>query len=317
MRIAVIGAGSIGGFIAAALARAGADVGVVARGEHLQAIVRDGLRVESDLGNFTVPVPAAADVRQLPPADVLLLTFKAHQWPPLLEQLQGAAARGATAVTLQNGVPYWYLREPPLHTVDPGGRIGRLFPDAQTIGGVVHVSGHVAAPGAIKQSGGLRYMLGNPTNTGSPLLEALIATMQNAGLAAERDADVRATVWLKLVNNVGLNTVGALRGLTVGQVLDDPDAREQTRALMEEALAVGVAMGAVTGADIEARMNYAVRLDDVKTSMLQDLERGRPLESEPIQGAAIELAQRYGVAVPHLQAAYAQLQVRSSANAGE
>lgn len=314
MRIAIIGAGSIGGFIAAALARAGVEVCVVARGEHLAAIARDGLSVDSDLGRFTVTVPAAADARDLPDADVLLLTFKSHQWAPLLEQLAPAAARGASVVTLQNGVPYWYVREPPLQTVDPQGRIGRLFSDAQTIGGVVHVSGHVAAPGVIKQSGGVRYMLGNPSDAGSPLLETLIETMQSAGLRAEFDPDVRATVWLKLVNNVGLNTVGALRGLTVGQVLRDGEARAQTRDLMREALDVGIAMGVVAGADIEARMNYAARLDDVKTSMLQDVERGRALELEPIQGAAIELAQRYGVAIPNLRAAYPRLQALSAGN---
>ncbi|HKU80521.1 MAG TPA: 2-dehydropantoate 2-reductase [Candidatus Tumulicola sp.] len=307
MRVAVIGAGAIGGFLAGALARAGVEVGVVARGEHLAAIQRDGLQVRSDLGNFRVRLDAASDLRELGGFDVLLLTFKAHQWGPLLEQLEAAAAGGATAVTLQNGVPFWYVRKPPLHSVDPDGRAGRAFTDARTIGAVVHVSGNVERAGAVVQSGGLRYVLGDPRGSPSGALDALIETFRFAGLKPEEDRDVRATVWLKLVNNVGLNSVSALRSMTVRSLLNDRTARGEVRELMVETLNVGRAMGVVAEADVDARIEYAARLDDVKTSMLQDLERGRPLELDPIQGAAIELAARYGVPVPRLEAAYAAL----------
>ncbi len=161
MRIAVIGAGAIGGFVAAALARSGVAVGVVARGTHLEAILRDGLHVRSDLGSFGVRVEAAEDVRALGDFDALVLAFKSHQWnPSLVRSLTDSRYSGATIVTLQNGVPFWYVRRPPLRSVDPGGVLGSAFDDERIVGGVVHVSGQVEAPGRIVQSGGLRYVLG-------------------------------------------------------------------------------------------------------------------------------------------------------------
>lgn len=305
-RIAVVGAGAIGGFLAAALADSGLPVAVLARGAHLEAIQRKGLHVRSDLGNFSARVEATDDLRWLGAFDVLLLTFKAHQWPALLTQLQDVPGSPAV-VTLQNGVPFWYVREPPLSSVDPGGRIGRIFGDERVIGGVVHVSGHISEPGVIVQSGGLRYVLGAPGGGTSSNVEQLAALFRRARLAVEVDDNVRATIWLKLVNNAGLNPVSVIRRTSIKPLLADPKARAHVRALMSETLAVGQAMGVVAEVDVDARIAYAARLADVKTSMLQDFERMRPLELDPIVGAAIELADRYRVAVPYLRAAYAQL----------
>ncbi|MBV8723275.1 MAG: 2-dehydropantoate 2-reductase [Candidatus Eremiobacteraeota bacterium] len=307
MRVCVVGAGAIGGFIAGALARAGIDVAVVARGEHLAAMRAHGLSVESDIGTFTVTVDAADDVRALGAFDALLLTFKAHQWPALLPQLQ-PYARTTTIATLQNGLPFWYVRRPPLESVDPGGRIGALFDDEHVVGGVVHVSGHVPHPGKIVHSGGTRYVLGPPQGGSSERAQQLVDLFARAGLAPEADPNVRHTVWLKLVNNVGLNPVSTLRRLTIAPLLADPQARADVRALMEETLRVGQALGVVADVDIDARIAYAARLRDVKTSMLQDYERSRPLEIEPMLGAVIELAARLAVDVPHLRAAYDALQ---------
>ena len=309
MRVAVVGAGAIGGFLAAALARAGNAVAVVARGEHLEAIRRDGLHVvASDHGPFSVRVDAAADLRELGAFDALILTFKAHHWPDLFAQLEPYGSSDATLVTLQNGLPFWYVRERPLESVDPGGRIARAFDDARIVGGVVHVSGHIAQPGRIRQSGGTRYILGptHPQRDGDRA-RALVAMFERAGLAPEYDPNVRATVWLKLVNNVGLNPVSALRGMTIKPMLADERARGEVRELMVEALRVGQAMGAVQEVDVDARIEYAARLDDVKTSMLQDRERGRPLEFQPILGPVIELAGRYGVEVPRVREAFERL----------
>src|SRR5579863_486583 len=313
MRVAVVGAGAIGGFLAAALARAGAPVAVVARGEHLAAIRRNGLRVESDLGAFAVTVQAGDDLRELGAFDALLLTFKAHQWPSFLQQLRPFAGTHATIVTLQNGVPFWYVREPPLRSVDPDGAIGGLFPDDRTVGGVVHVSGEVPAPGIIRQSGGLRYVLGRTGASDAARAEAIVRLLRGAGLAAELDPEIRATVWLKLVNNAGLNTVSVLRRSRIKPMLADADARAHVRRLMTEALRVGQAMKVVEDVDVDARIEYAARLDDVKTSMLQDYERGRRLELEPIVGATVELAQRHGVAVPDLRDAYGALRQAQTA----
>ncbi|HEY6326087.1 MAG TPA: 2-dehydropantoate 2-reductase [Candidatus Cybelea sp.] len=312
MRVAVVGAGAIGGFIAAALARAGAPVAIVARGAHLAAIRRDGLRVESDLGGFTVQLQAGDDLRELGAFDALLLTFKAHHWPEFLPQLHPFADTPATIVTLQNGVPFWYVREPPLRSVDPGGAIGGLFADDRVVGGVVHVSGELPAPGFVRQSGGLRYVLGK-TGGDDARAESIVRLLRSAGLAAELDPDVRATVWLKLVNNAGLNSVSVLRRAKIKPMLADPEARAHVRRLMTEALRVGQAMKVVHHVDVDARIDYAARLDDVKTSMLQDHERGRRLELEPIVGAVIELAERHNVAVPNLREAYAALRQAETA----
>lgn len=303
----MVGAGAIGGFLAAALARAGQDVAVVARGAHLDAIRRHGIRVESDLGSFEAAVTAGDALHVLPERDVLLLTFKAHQWPAFLPQLRPFASKDVVVATLQNGLPFWFVREPPLRSVDPGGEIGRLFPDERVIGAVVHVSGHVAAPGLVRQSGGLRYVLGAPGGGTSAAGDRLAAAFRNAGLAAEIDRDIRATVWLKLVNNAGLNPVSVLAGSSIKRMLADSATRTLVRELMIEALNVGSAIGAVPEVDVEERIEYAARLDDVKTSMLQDFEHHRPLELEPILGAIVELAARHGVAVPRSHAIYERL----------
>ena len=307
-RVAVVGAGSIGGFLAAALARAGIPVAIVARGEHAAAIRRDGLSVESDLGAFSVPVSVGDDLRTLGAFDFLLLAFKAHQWPSLLEQVAPFAGTDTVVVTMQNGVPFWYVREPPLRSVDPGGTIGDLFQDTQVIGSVVHVSGEILAPGRVRQSGGLRYVLGDPDGDCTNCTAELVRLFKHAGLAAEADPEIRQTVWLKLVNNVGLNAISVLRNMTIKPMLEDVQAREEVRSLMAEALRVGQSMGVVGKVDVDARIAYAARLDNVKTSMLQDFEHRRPLEMDPILGAVCELGDRYGVATPEVRKAYAALQ---------
>ena len=307
-RVAVVGAGSIGGFLAAALARAGIPVAIVARGEHAAAIRRDGLTVESDLGAFSVEIPVSDDLRTLGAFDFLLLAFKAHQWPSLLEQVAPFAGTDTVVVTMQNGVPFWYVREPPLRSVDPGGTIGDLFQDTQVIGSVVHVSGEILAPGRVRQSGGLRYVLGDPDGDCTNCTAELVRLFKHAGLAAEADPEIRQTVWLKLVNNVGLNAVSVLRNMTIKPMLEDVQAREEVRSLMAEALRVGQSMGVVGKVDVDARIAYAARLDNVKTSMLQDFEHRRPLEMDPILGAVCELGDRYGVATPEVRKAYAALQ---------
>jgi 2-dehydropantoate 2-reductase len=307
MRVAVVGAGGIGGFIAAALARSGVDVAVVARGQHLAAIRSDGITVRSELGDFVARVTAGDDLRDLGRFDAVLLTFKAHQWEPLLASLAPLAGTATTIVTLQNGLPFWFSRATALRAVDPGGRIGALFPDQQIVGGVVHASGHIESPGVVVQSGGMRYPLGEAAGVNGERVGALVSMLQTAGLAAEDDPAIRSTIWLKLVNNAGLNPVSALRRLTIAPMLADPQARRHVHALMQEALLVGQAIGVVDRVDLEARIAYASRLADVRTSMLQDAQANRPLELAPISGAIIELAERYGIDVPHTRAIYAQL----------
>ncbi|HEY5257166.1 MAG TPA: 2-dehydropantoate 2-reductase [Candidatus Baltobacteraceae bacterium] len=304
MRVAVVGAGAIGGFLAAALARGGNDVAVVARGAHLAAIQSNGLTVRGDLGSFSARVAADSDLSALGSFDAFLLTFKAHHWPSFIDMLAEHAGADATIVTLQNGVPFWFVRQPPLRSVDPQGRVGTLFPDSQVVGGAVHISARVSVPGVVVQSGGTRVVIGDPNGANGARAEALAAAMRDAGLEPHVDPDIRQTVWLKLANNVGLNPISALEGRTLRAILSDPRSRDDARELMLEVLAVGRSLGVVAEVDVDARLAYAARLADVKTSMLQDLELGRPLELDPMLGAVIELAERYGVEVPRVRDTY-------------
>ena len=313
MKIVIVGAGAIGGYLAAALARARVHVAVVARGSHLDAIRRNGITVlSSDLGAFTAKVDASDDLRTLGAFDLALLTFKAHQWPALLPQLAAAAAAGTTVVTLQNGVPFWFRRVPPLQTVDPGGAIGALFADDRTIGGVVHVSGHVAEPGKIRQSGGGRFILHALDPDADDLVASLAARMRDAGLEPEIEENIRHYVWLKLINNAGLNPVSTLRRMTIHEMLADPSAREEVRDLMRETVEVGRALGVVNDVDVDARIAYAMHVADVQTSMLQDSLANRPLELDPIVGAVIELAEGTGVNVPRLRTVYRELHAQAA-----
>lgn len=307
MRIVVVGAGAIGGFIAAALARSNAGVAVVARGAHAEAIARDGVRVESDVGRFTSRVRVVEDPKELEAFDAALLTFKAHQWTSVMPWIAALQKATSTIVTLQNGVPFWFVREPPLRSVDPGGTIGAMFSDDRVVGGVVHVSGTIVEPGRIRQSGGLRYVFGDPNGGAGERTHSVVECFMQAGLAPEVDTGVRRTIWLKLVNNAGLNATSVLEGLTIKQMLASPTVRERVRRLMIETLDVGRAMGVIDDADVDARIEYAARLSDVKTSMLQDFERGRSLEIDPILGAVCELGERYGVPTPCVQRAYEAL----------
>ncbi len=203
-------------------------------------------------------------------------------------------------VTLQNGVPFWFARRPPLESVDPGSAIGSLFDDARTIGGVVHVSGHIDRPGSIVQSGGTRYVLA-PIAAGGEAdkyFQPLLESMERAGLSPERSADIRGVLWAKLANNVGLNAVSALTRLSIAPMLSFAPTRELVARAIGETLAVGRALGVVGEIDIEGRMEYAARLSDVRTSMLQDVLAERQLEIEPILGATVELGARVGVTTP-------------------
>ncbi|HET9392683.1 MAG TPA: 2-dehydropantoate 2-reductase [Candidatus Rubrimentiphilum sp.] len=309
--VVVFGAGAIGGFIAGALARSGIEVGVVARGRHLEAIKQHGLQIESVLGNFEARVAASNDLRDFD-ATYVLLTFKSHQWHGVLPQFEKAVKSGATIVTLQNGLPFWFERDRALESVDPGGHIRAAIPYEQIIGGVVHTSGSVLRPGFIRQSGNTLYPIGELDGSVSSRITELSKYFEAAGLHAPVETDIRRLVWRKLLGNLALNPISALTGATVSTMLDDPPTRAILRAIIEEGLAVARAAGTEVGVSAEERLDMARHIADVKTSMLQDLEAGKPLELEPICGATIEIAHQYGVPVPHIETVYALTKLLSS-----
>jgi len=300
-----VGAGAIGGFIAAFLARAGNDVGVVARGEHLAAIRGSGLRVTSTLGDFSMNVAAASDLRELGTYDAVLLTVKAHQVRDVLPQLEPSVEVGATIVPLQNGIPFWYFEDRTVESVDPQGAIRCALPRAQIVGAVVHTSGEILTPGAIHQSGAPNYIFGSPNRVLSKRVEEIADLFRAAGVQPSAVGDLRPAVWFKLLGNVSLNPVSALTRRTIAPMLEDPSIRSLIALLMQETLRVAAAAGVQLNVSIEERINLAARLADVKTSMLQDLEGGRPLELEPIVGAVMEIAEMYSVSIPAIRTIYA------------
>jgi 2-dehydropantoate 2-reductase len=303
----VFGPGAVGGFIAAALARAGHRVGVVARGAHFNAIRKRGaITVQaSDLGAFDAPVEAFSDLREFDAPEFVLLTFKSHQWNGVLPQLEEAIAYGSTFVTLQNGLPFWYFGDRAVESVDPGGEILRTIPLEQIVGGVVHASGHVVAPGVIHQSGGMLYPLGELDGVTRPRTQRLAQAFADAGLNAPIEPVIRRNIWRKLVNNAAVNPVSALTRATVQRMLRDPGTRAVLHAMISQGLAVARATGVDPETDADERLAWAEHIADVKTSMLQDLEAGKPLELEPISGAVVELARGAGVPVPHIETVYA------------
>ncbi|MDQ6930238.1 MAG: 2-dehydropantoate 2-reductase [Candidatus Eremiobacteraeota bacterium] len=304
MRIAVLGAGAIGGFVAAMLARKGEDIALVARGAHLRAIMQKGLSVRSEAGEFTVQVPASDDLRTLGVFDVVLIALKAHQLGDALPQLAPAISSGATIVPMLNGVPFWYFADRTVESVDPGGAIRAAIPREQIVGCVIHASGNIPQPGTIEQSGGMQYLLGDPNEAPSARAGAISAVLAAAGMKAPLPASIKYEVWLKLLGNASLNPVSALTRLAVGPMLRNPGTREIISRLMNETASIAFASGISGSFDIENRMIFASRLETVKTSMLQDVEAKRPLELDPIVGAVLEVARAFHAPAPTLETIY-------------
>ncbi|MBV9148863.1 MAG: 2-dehydropantoate 2-reductase, partial [Candidatus Eremiobacteraeota bacterium] len=301
-----VGAGAIGGFIAAMLSRAGNAVGVVARGAHLAAIRRDGLQIKSSAGDFTVSVAASDDLRELGVFDAVLIAVKAHQLGEIVPQLVLATQSRATIVPLQNGIPFWYFEDRSLESVDPSGRVRAAIPRELIVGAVIHTSGEILNPGVIHQSGDPDFIFGNPPGARSDgRLEEVVGLFDAAGLGVTAPPDLRPAVWRKLLGNVSLNPVSALTRRTIKPMLDDPPTGRLIARLMTETLRVAAAAGSPLEIRVDERIEVAARLADVKTSMLQDLEAGRPLELEPIVGAVIEVADLYGVSIPTIRTIYA------------
>ncbi len=312
MRLAVVGAGGIGGFVAAMLARAGNTVSVVARGAHLAAIRANGLRVSSThFGEMHVTLQAEADVRALPPVELIVLCTKAHQTRELLEQFVQGPSRDADILTLQNGLPFWYFPDRPVRAVDPDGALRAQLPDSRVIGGVVHASGTLLEPGLVRHEGHFRYPLGEAHGVISERVQRLAACFRAAGLQAEPEDEIRVATWRKLFGNVALNPVSALTGATVRTMVDDADTGALLREIVIEARAVAHASGIDVAETVDARMAHIQSVADVKTSMLQDLEAGRALELEPIVGATLELASIFNVPVPRIAALYALTKLRA------
>jgi len=313
MRVTVFGAGAIGGYLAARLAIAGkVDLSIVARGAHLDAIKANGLRLIEDGGESVAPVRAAARAEELGVQDYVVLALKAHSVGPALDQIAPLLGPETAVVTMQNGVPWWYfykaggaLEGTRIQAVDPGGTIwSRLGPE-RVIGSVVYPAAEVDAPGLIRHVEGTRFSLGEPSGEKSERVTRLAKEMVKAGLQAPVREDIRSEIWIKLWGNLSFNPISALTGSTLAAIVADEGTRTLARAMMLEAQAIGETLGVRFPVAVDRRIKGAGDVGEHKTSMLQDLERGRPMEIDALVTAVQELGRLTGQPTPTIDSVLA------------
>ncbi len=303
--ICVFGAGAIGGLMAAKLEMAGTPVTVVARGPHYEAMRAKGLVLKSE-GTETVTKPRVAnDPGEIGPQDYLVLTLKAHSLIPALAQIKPLIGPDTTIVTAINGIPWWYTYKlggdfegRRIDSVDPGGVLSAAFPPAQVLGSIVYPAAEIAEPGVIEHTYGDRFTLGEPDGSRSERAGKLSELLIKAGLKAPVRPRIRDELWVKLWGNMAFNPVSALTGATLDKVIADPGTHAVCRAAMIEGQAVAEKLGVKFALTVDKRIAGGAEVGAHKTSMLQDLEKGRPLEIEALLGAVVEMSDWVGVDMP-------------------
>jgi len=312
MRIVIAGAGAVGGYIGARLAKAGADVVLFARGPHLQAMQARGLRVTSAEGDFEVRPQVTGDLATIGTADVVFLGVKAHGLTALAPTLAPILGPDTVVVSTQNGIPWWYFQNYGgeldglrLERVDPGGVIAASIEPRRVVGSLAYFATDVAEPGVIHHTEGNRISFGEPDGSKSARAKAIAEAMIAAGFRCPVTARFRHEIWVKLLGNVAFNPISALTGGTLEELVRHPDTSKVVREIMTETEAVAGKLGIEMPISIDQRMAGAEKVGAHKTSMLQDLEAGRPLELEAVVGAVVELGDRLGVPMPATRAVYA------------
>jgi 2-dehydropantoate 2-reductase len=305
LRICVLGAGAMGGLLGARLAAAGEAVSLIARGGHLAAIQANGLRLIARDGEVVVNPPCADDAATIGVQDVVILAVKATALGDAADAVQPLLGPETVLVPALNGVPWWYFyqlagphADRRLDSVDPGGELWRKLPPARVIGCVVYAAGEIVAPGVVRSSASESFLLGDPAGRLGARVAALSAIFENAGLKAPVSPDIRRDLWIKLWGNLSFNPLSVLTGATLDQLALETESRDVVRRMMIEAREVGERLGIYFPMDVDARIAMAEELRGHKTSMLQDFERGSPLEIDALLGAVIEMARLVGVAAP-------------------
>ncbi|MGW1552923.1 2-dehydropantoate 2-reductase, partial [Streptomyces sp. NPDC002346] len=297
MKIAVLGAGAIGAFVGAALHRGGADVHLIARGPHLQAIRERGVRVISPRGDFVAHPHATDDPTEIGPVDFVFLGLKAHSYPssgPLIEPLLG---EHTAVVAGQNGIPWWYFHRLAgpyegrrIEAVDPAGATSKVLAPERAVGCVVYPATVIEAPGVIRHLEGTRFSIGEPGGGISARCTSLSEAMIAGGLKCPVEPNLRDDIWIKLMGNVAFNPISALTRATMVEICRHPPTRRLVAQLMEETLDIAARVGSTPDISIEKRLRGAEGVGDHKTSMLQDLEAGKQLELDAIVTAVVEMA---------------------------
>jgi 2-dehydropantoate 2-reductase len=309
MKFCIIGAGAIGGLLGARLAIAGHEVSLVARAGHLTAIRARGLTYQGPDGRETrLRLPASDRPEDFGRQDVVIIALKAYSIAPMLSRLQPLLAEDTPVVTAINGLPWWYFyREGGEHD---GSRIECLDPDdamwcsldpSHLLGCVVHAAAEVTAPGTVNHSGGREFIFGELDNGLSERIRSLADAVAGTGLDAKITTRIRDEIWTKLIGNLSVNPISALVGARIGEVLDNPELCALARAIMAEGMRVGAAYGARISVTIDQRIELGRKVGGAKTSMLQDIEKGRPLELDAIVASVVELGRRAGVGTPTIE----------------
>jgi len=312
VRFAVLGAGAVGAFVGAALARGGADVTLIARGAHLAAMRENGVRVLSPRGDFAAHPPVTDDVAAVAGAEVVFVALKAYSLPAIAPRLGELLAPGAAAIWAQNGIPWWYFQSLPepaggsgLESVDPGGIIAKSIAPQHNVGCVVYCSTEITEPGVIRHIEGTRFTLGEPDGAKTERCAQISEALAAGGLKAPVETRLRNQIWLKLIGNVAFNPVTALTRATLGELGTAPEMTCLLKAVFVECAAVAGRLGISLPTSLDRRLEAGLAVGDHKTSMLQDLEAGKQLEIGCMTGAVTELAGRLGIAVPHVQTIHA------------
>jgi len=314
LKFAVVGAGAIGGYLGAKLAAAGEQVTFIARNRNLEAINANGFRLILEDGGtlHAKDVRAVREMADAGPQDAVLLTVKAHQVVDLLPGLRALFGPQTMVVSMLNGVPWWYFHQLAgphqgrrLESVDPGGRIAEAIEPGRVIGSIVYPAAELVEPGLVRVIEGNRFTLGEPDGTRSERIEALSQALMKAGFKAPIAKDIRSEIWVKLWGNLSFNPISALTHATLQDICRFPPTRALAAAMMTEAQRVAEALGVRFKISLEQRIAGAEAVGAHKTSMLQDVEAGRPLELAALVGAVIELGGITGVPTPTIDAVHA------------
>ena len=314
MKISVVGAGAIGGYLGAKLARAGEDVTFIARNRNLEAIRARGFRLILEDGSEE-HAPTAKAVQHMAdagPQDVVLITLKAHQLREVLPDLRALFGPQTMVVTMINGIPWWYFHKlagpyegRSLSSVDPDGQIAAHIEPERIIGSVVYPAAELVEPGLVKVIEGNRFTLGELDGSRSERIDALAQVMMKAGFKSPVSRDIRSEIWLKLWGNLSFNPISALTHATLEGICRHPLARGLAASMMGEAQVIGEKLGVQFKVSLDKRIAGAEAIGAHKTSMLQDVEHGRALELEALVGSVVELGRITGTPTPHIDAIYA------------
>ena len=321
MKLCIVGAGSIGGFIAALMADNGHDVSVVARGAHLEAIRNGGLRLDYDGRRISTKVGASDDPADLGAQDVVIVSVKAPSLPGVLPMLMPLLGLETPIVIAMNGVPWWMFdgfgahNGLTLRSVDGDGALARFGNKERLIGCVIHIACDVPEPGLIRHNSQNRFILGEPDGAVSARVTGLVEAMQAAGIGAEATAEIQQEIWIKLLGNLPFAPISTITGATNDVLAATPDIRRTMLAMFDEAVAVGANFGLRPGMTAEARIDLGGSLIDFKTSTLQDYEQGRPVELDVIVNAVREMGDIAGIDTPTVDIIYA-LAAQKAALAG-